>query len=228
MTKPSNCNDASKLRAVYAEDRSLTSVVSYPTRCSLWGSSRFRGNCDGQLFKNLVLRYGAKYVGDPMKGSGTTEDVVKDLRRATAADTFYWGSDLNAGFDLLTTPPPALFDLVWIHPPYWNIIRYSSHPSDLSNADTYDDYLRKLRTCLKRCHTALMPGGRLAVLVGDVRRSGVYFPISRDVMNLDGTIGCLRSVIVKEQHNCRSDDKRYSRLEDVPIKHEYCVIFKKV
>jgi len=39
---------------IYAEDEDMTSVVSYPNRCSLWGDSRYRGNCDGRLFKNLV------------------------------------------------------------------------------------------------------------------------------------------------------------------------------
>ena len=28
---------------VYAEDEGMTSVVSYPKRCSLWGNSRFQG-----------------------------------------------------------------------------------------------------------------------------------------------------------------------------------------
>lgn len=51
---------------VYAEDEDMTSVVSYPNRCPLWGDSRYRGNCDGRLFKNLVLRYRAKKVGDPI------------------------------------------------------------------------------------------------------------------------------------------------------------------
>jgi hypothetical protein len=37
----------------------------------------------------------------------------------------------------------------------------------------------------------------------------------------------LRSVIIKLQHNCTSDHKRYGKMEDVPIKHEYCVVFKK-
>jgi hypothetical protein len=64
---------------VYAEDEDMTSVVSYPTRCSLWGDARYRGNCDGRLFKNLVLRYRAKRVADPMLGSGTTRDVVAGL-----------------------------------------------------------------------------------------------------------------------------------------------------
>jgi|GEM_PF-4448948 len=33
--------------------------------------------------------------------------------------------------------------------------------------------------------------------------------------------------IIKVQHNCTSDRKRYGRMEDVPIRHEYCVVFKK-
>ena len=64
---------------VYAEDEDMTSVVSYPNRCSLWGDSRYRGNCDGRLFKNLVLRYHARKVADPMAGSGTTRDVIEGI-----------------------------------------------------------------------------------------------------------------------------------------------------
>jgi hypothetical protein len=39
--------------------------------------------------------------------------------------------------------------------------------------------------------------------------------------------GEVRSVIIKVQHNCTSDRKRYGRMEDVPIRHEYCIVFKK-
>lgn len=47
----------------------------------------------------------------------------------------------------------------------------------------------------------------------------------KDVLNIP--YGEIRSIIIKVQHNCTSDHKRYGKLEDVPIKHEYCVIFKK-
>jgi hypothetical protein len=53
-----------------------SSIVSYPERCTLWGDGRYRGNCDGRLFLNLVRRYNAKRVADPMVGSGTTRDVI--------------------------------------------------------------------------------------------------------------------------------------------------------
>lgn len=66
---------------VYAEDEDMTSVVSYQRRCPLWGDSRFRGNCDGRLVKDLILRGRATSVADPMAGSGTTKDVVAGLNK---------------------------------------------------------------------------------------------------------------------------------------------------
>jgi hypothetical protein len=79
--------------------------------------------------------------------------------------------------------------------------------------------------CLKRCYEALEIGGRLGVLIGDVRRAGIYTPIVKDVPNLP--MGEIRSIIIKVQHNCTSDGERYGKMADVPIKHEYCVIFRK-
>lgn len=116
---------------------------------------------------------------------------------------------------------------MWIHPPYWNIIRYSDHPHDLSNLPTYSEFQTGLQVCLERCYAALATGGRLAVLVGDVRHRGTYTPIVRNVLNLEGRIGQLRSIVIKVQHNCRSDRTEYDRMEDARISHEYCVIFKR-
>jgi len=213
---------------IYAEDTRMTSLVSYPERCRHWGDSRFRGNCDGRLFKNLVLRYGATRVADPMMGSGTTRDVIAGLNGTRRHSIHFWGADLRSGFDLRTDALPGPFDLVWLHPPYWNIIRYSDDdPRDLSTCPTYDEYQHGLRHCLRRCYDALSPGGRLAILVGDIRRRGVYIPIVRDVLAMEGELGQLRSVIIKAQHNCSSNAKTYRRMEDVPIQHEYCVVFKK-
>ena len=205
----------------------MTSVVSYPKRCSLWGKANYRGNCDGRLFLGLVLRYRPKRVADPMMGSGTTRDVIAWLNRTQQTHIEYWGGDLKAGFNLLADELPGKFDFVWLHPPYWNIIRYSRSPADLSTCDSFAQFIKRLRLCLRRCYSALRPGGRLAVLVGDVRRDGIYIPLVQYLLNMQGELGDLRSIIVKIQHNCQSDRKAYAPMEDVPIKHEYCVVFKK-
>jgi hypothetical protein len=151
---------------------------------------------------------------------------VEGLNKYKKSGISYWGGDLREGFDLTKQDLPGKFDFVWIHPPYWNIIRYSSHnTNDLSNCDNYATFRELLMVCLERCYEALELGGRLAVLIGDVRRADKYTPIVKDVLNLP--FGEIRSIIIKVQHNCTSDRKRYGKMEDVPIKHEYCVIFKK-
>jgi hypothetical protein len=211
---------------VFAEDENMTSVVSYPNRCPLFGDGTYRGNCDGRLLKDLLLRYKVQRIGDPMQGSGTSRNVVEGLNKYKKTGISYWGSDLREGFDLTKQNLPAKFDFVWMHPPYWNIIQYSNNiPNDLSNCENYETFRKLLMVCLKRCYEALEVGGRLAVLIGDVRRGGKYTPIVKDVLNLP--FGEIRSIIIKVQHNCTSDRKRYGKMEDVPIKHEYCVIFKK-
>ncbi len=209
---------------LYAEDEDMTSVVSYPTRAP-FGDHRYRGNCDGRLIKNLILRYRAAKVCDPMEGSGTSRDVVEGLNKYKKKGISYWGSDLRNGFDLTKQQLPGKFDFCWIHPPYWNIIRYSNNPNDLSNYEDYEEFRKFLMICLQRCYEALEPGGRLAVLIGDVRRKGQYTPIVKDI--LDFPYGQLRSIIIKVQHNCTSDRRAYGKLEDPPIKHEYCIVFKK-
>lgn len=210
---------------IYAEDEAMTSVVSYPVRCNQWGCSSYRGNCDGRLEKNLILRYGAQKVCDPMEGSGTSRDVVDGLNKYKKKGISYWGGDLRNGFDLTKQQLPGKFDFCWIHPPYWNIIRYSDNPNDLSNYEDYEQFCKFLMICLQRCYEALEAGGRLAVLIGDVRRKGKYTPMVKDVLNFP--CGELRSIIIKVQHNCTSDRRRYGKLENPPIKHEYCIVFKK-
>lgn len=207
-----------------------TSVVSNPKRANQWGSNRYGGNCDGRIFADLVLRYGAKTVADPMMGSGTTRDCIADLN-AQGAGITYWGGDLNQGFNLAEQDLPGKFDFVWIHPPYWNLIRYSHRPGDLSSAATYEEFLERLETCLKHCFDALNPGGRLAILIGDLHRDGRYIPVCRDVMNMEGKLGQLRTVIVNEQKNCWSDiipmRRRRLPLDGIQVRHDCCIVFKK-
>ena len=160
-----------------------------------------------------------------MLGSGTTRDVIAGLNRYKRSEINFWGGDLRDGFDLTRQDLPGRFDFVWIHPPYWNIVRYGSGKGDLSACEDYEAFRGLLMACLKPCYDALSLGGRPAVLIGDVRRAGRYTAIIRDVLNFSH--GEIRSIIIKFQHNCTSDRRNYGKLEDPPIKHEYCVVFHK-
>ena len=213
---------------LYEENKQMCSVVSYPDR-GPWGDRRYRGNCTGHLVKDLILRFGCRSVFDPAEGSGTTRDVVSGINGYLAKDIDFEGRDLKDGWNALEGPlPQRQFDLVWYHPPYWDIIRYSDSPADLSNCPTLEAFERELNRSVERLYQAVKPGGILAILIGDKRRNGSYYALFRSLL-VNHRIGQLKAVIIKVQHNCVSDRRTYPSHSPflIPIKHEYCLVFQK-
>jgi len=194
------------------------SIVSYPKR-GPYGNNKFRGNTSGFLIKDILLWLKPKRVLDPMAGSYTTKDVCEELGIESVC------LDLSQGFDALEMNFKEEFDLVFLHPPYWNIIRYSKDPRDLSNAPTYRDFLNKLQTILSLSVRALKKNGYLVLLIGDFRKKGIYTCIARDVKDPEKTR--LIQEIIKIQHNVRSNLKKY-RANIVRIMHEHILIWRKV
>lgn len=189
---------------LYEENLDLCSVVSYPNR-GPWGDSRNRGNCSGHLVKDLILRFKCQSVFDPTEGSGTVRDVVNGINQYLRKNIDYEGRDLKDGWDLLNGPlPEKQFDMVWYHPPYHNIVRYSDNPMDLSNCRSFDEFKRKLVQSIERLFLAVKPGGIIAILIGDKRKNGQYYPLFKTILN-GQSIGTLKAIIIKAQHNCRSD-----------------------
>ena len=213
---------------LYEENKDLCSVVSYPDR-GPWGDSRYRGNCTGHIVKDLILRFKCQSVFDPAEGGGTVKDVVNGINKYRKQDIHYEGKDLKKGWDILENQlPEKQFDLAWYHPPYWDIIRYSDNPKDLSNCDTLHDFEVKLNQSVERLSQTVRPGGIIAILIGDKRKSGNYYVLMRTLL-LNKKIGQLKALIIKVQHNCRSDRRFYNSNNPflIPIKHEYCLIFQK-
>lgn len=213
---------------LYEENKDLCSVVSYPDR-GPWGDYRYRGNCSGHLIKDLVLRFKCQSVFDPAEGSGTTRDVVQGINQFLKQQIDYEGRDLKQGWDVLTSDvPQKQFDLVWYHPPYWDIIRYTKDSRDLGNSETFEEFEDKLNRSVERLFNILRPGGILAILIGDKRKNGAYYPLLRTLL-MNPNIGMLKAIIIKIQHNCNSDKKIYISNNPflIPIRHEYCLIFQK-
>ena len=213
---------------LYEENFDLCSVVSYPNR-GPWGDPKYRGNCSGWLAKDLILRFKVQSVFDPAEGGGTIRDVVQGINKFLQKDIRYEGRDLRQGWDMLTGQlPEDQFDMVWFHPPYWDIIPYSNDPKDLSNCRTLEEFENRLNRSVERLVGALIPGGIMAILIGDKRRNGVYYPLIRTLL-MSQKIGELKAIIIKIQHHCQSDQRRYpgGNRFMIPIKHEYCLIYQK-
>lgn len=63
---------------------------------------------------------------------------------------------------------PESVQLVVTSPPYWTLKRYNEHDDQLGHVDDYESFLDSLDRVWSHCFRALVPGGRLVCVVGDV------------------------------------------------------------
>jgi len=59
-------------------------------------------------------------------------------------------------------------DLVVTSPPYWTLKKYNDHEDQLGDVADYEQFLDELDQVWRRAYQALVPGGRMVVVVGDV------------------------------------------------------------
>lgn len=198
----------------------LTSVLRYPER-GPWGISNYFGNCPGYLVVDLLDYLKPKSLFDPMEGSGTAGDVCFDF------EVDYCGGDLQLGFDLLSSPLPNRdFELIFWHPPYWPGHQYSTHPNDLSSAKNIKQFLLALHAAFTRLIDCLAPMGHLALLIGDGRKQGKFYPIHNEIIQWN--LLRLEVVLIKEgDHQRRAQFFRYGPTPFIPTLHEYLLIFQK-
>lgn len=64
--------------------------------------------------------------------------------------------------------PPGSVHLVLTSPPYWTLKQYRHSAGQLGEISDYETFLRELDRVWKHCFDALVPGGRLICVVGDV------------------------------------------------------------
>lgn len=210
----------------------MKSVVSYPDRGE-GGRSSYRGNCSPRMIADLIDQFKVKEICDYMCGSGTTEDVAR--QKGIVSHCY----DLNRGFDLLTMDIPERSEFTFWHPPYGDMIIYSGEQysaeevqrkygfdprnSDLSRIRDWDEFVKAMNYCMMKQYAALEKGGRIAVLMGDMKRKGKLYSMISDIVKP----GTLENICIKMQHNCVSDSRTYSNQNFIPIVHEYVLICRK-
>jgi DNA modification methylase len=63
---------------------------------------------------------------------------------------------------------PESVHLVLTSPPYWSLKEYRDTEAQLGHIESYEEFLQELDRVWKHCFRALVPGGRLICVVGDV------------------------------------------------------------
>ena len=212
-------------------ERRLTSIVSYPERGE-GGNNRYRGNCSPKLIEDLIGFFKPTEICDYMCGSGTTKAAAD---KCGIQSKLY---DLHSGFDIMNSEIKERPEFIFWHPPYWDIIKYSDvmyNASDVQNRYGYDprkldlsripnweQFVEAMNYAMMKQFTSLEKGGRMAVLMGDIKKRGKLYSMLAEIIKP----GTLENIIIKAQHNCFSDNTQYSG-SFIPILHEYVMIVRK-
>jgi DNA modification methylase len=125
--------------------------------------------------------------------------------------------------------------LVVLHPPYFDIIKFSDDPRDLSNAPSIEAFLEQFTHVVRKATAALDSGRYLALVIGDKYEQGEWIPLGFRCMNLVLEQGYrLKSTIVKnfEETSAKRNQRalwRYRALAGgfYVFKHEYVFVLQK-
>jgi hypothetical protein len=221
------------------------------------------GNFIPQIPHQLMLRYTKKneWVLDPFLGSGTTliecrrlarngvgielnPEIAKKARRLISLEPNSHSVktvalvgdsatvDLGAQLGRLGVKQAQL---VIMHPPYADIIKFSEDSRDLSSAESAEEFLKMLGGVVDNVTPFLEQGRYLALVVGDKYADGEWMPLGFECMNeVLKRKYSLKSIIVKnfEETRAKRDQKQLWRYRALAggfyiFKHEYIFLFKK-
>jgi hypothetical protein len=122
-----------------------------------------------------------------------------------------------------------------MHPPYWDIIKFTKEKNDLSNAQTVNEFLNMFSSVLNNISPYLEKKRYLAVVIGDKYSNGEWIPLGFLTMQevLKNNFK-LKSIIVKnfEDTTAKRNQKELWRYRALVggfyiFKHEYIFLFQK-
>jgi len=138
--------------------------------------------------------------------------------------------------EILKTHNRQNVQLIIMHPPYHDIIKFSDRPEDLSNAKSVKDFLKLFGDVVSNFLDLLERRHYLAVVIGDKYTNSEWVPLGfmtmQEVLNRDGLV--LKSILVKNMVNNRAKRNkehlwRYRALVGgfYIFRHEYILLFQK-
>lgn len=224
---------------------------SFPTRGD-WAthSGQYRGNWTPYIPRNIILKYSEPndWVIDQFVGSGTTLVEAKLLgRNAVGIDINEQSivlSNSNLSFTIdnnskvitrlgnakkLNFIKNDSIDLICMHPPYADIIKYSNNIEEDLSLLSQNDFLLAMKKVAQESYRILKAKKICCYMMGDIRKHGYIFPLAFHTMNVFLEKGFkVKEIIIKEQHNCKSSKFWRSRNNNfLLLSHEYIFVLEK-
>lgn len=223
----------------------------------------YHGNFVPQIPHQLFTRYTKKgdWILDPFMGSGTSlieaqrmerNSIGIDLQQSVAENAHariltehsdecttkvYVGDSRTVNMEnLLLDAGTNKVQFVILHPPYWDIIKFSDNPNDLSNTNNLDEFLNSFGEVIDNTTRYLEKNRYCACVIGDKYANSQVVPLGFHCMNKFLEKGfLLKAILVKNFGDTKGKANqqgiwRYRALSSdfFIFKHEYIFVFKKV
>ena len=120
-------------------------------------------------------------------------------------------------------------DFICTHPPYSNIIPYSSGISGDISLCNEKEFIIAMKKVAAESFRILKKGKFCTVMIGDKRIHGNVIPLGFQLLTcfLEAEF-VLKEIIIKVQHNCRSTSKWKDKNKNfLMLAHEYIFVFYK-
>ena len=120
-------------------------------------------------------------------------------------------------------------DFICTHPPYSNIIPYSSDLAGDISLCNEKEFVIAMKKVATESFRVLKKGKYCAVMIGDKRIHGNVIPLGFQALTCFLQAGfVLKEIIIKVQHNCRSTPKWQDKNKNfLMLAHEYIFVFYK-
>lgn len=229
--------------------------------------NHYHGNFIPQIPKQLIKRFTNKndVVFEPFMGSGTTLFECENLNRKylgfdispeiisyvnnnmidskqsefhieenDSTNTEISLQNINSGLKKFNKEK---FQLAILHPPYWDIIKFSADTNDLSNAKTLDDFLLLMKNTIQISYDSLEKERYFAIVIGDVYKNKEIVPLSFYMLHLvkKHFKVLLKGIVIKNIEGNRGKigidniwKYRAMKSDYYIFKHEYILVFKKI
>lgn len=161
----------------------------------------FHGIFIPEIPYQMILKYTKEgdYIWDCFAGSGTTIDVGRSLGREVIANDIKSLRPEIIEADSETFNPGRDVQMVIMHPPYFNIIKFSNLSEDLSNLQTIDEFFRKFERIVKNVTQYLDESRILILVLGEIYCNSEEVPLGFYGMQIIRKYGFkLKSWIVKD------------------------------
>lgn len=226
-------------------------------------TAQYWGNFVPQIPQQMLKRYTKKgeLVVDVFLGSGTTlvesqrlgrhglgvelqPELAERTRQLISAEPNPYavqahvvtGDSATLDFkSLLAAQGFNSAQLLIMHPPYFDIIKFSDDPRDLSNAASIEAFLAGIGQVVQNIAPVLDKGRDFVLVIGDKYSKGEWIPLGFEAMNEVLKHGfSLKSIIVKnfEDTTGKRQQKELWRYRALAggfyiFKHEYIFLFQK-